>query len=313
MESTAQTLNGSGQTAEAAKTLKTQPAAAPAKTGPSARTKTIAAGAALLLLAGAGVYFAATRGWVSTDDAFIEGHVVPVSAKVQGHVVKVLVDDNQTVAEGDLLAEIDAQDYETRRDDARADVAGALASVAKTELDAKRYQALYERREASLQTLDHALADAQSARAALSGAQARLRQAELNASYTKILAPRAGRVTRKTVEQGAFVSVGQPLLALVPKDVWVVANFKETELRDMRPGQRAEISVDAYPGKLHGRVESLQAGTGARFSILPAENATGNFVKVVQRMPVKIVLDTLPDSGRLLGPGMSVEAEVKVK
>jgi membrane fusion protein (multidrug efflux system) len=312
METTVETLNGSEEAVEAAKLLKTHPVAAPAKAGMSTRAKAIAAAAIGALVLGAGGYFAATRGWVSTDDAFIEGHIVPVSAKVQGHVVKVLVDDNQTVAKGDVLAEIDSQDYETRRDDARADVEGALASVTKTELDAKRYQALYERRETSRQTVDHALADARSARAALAGAQARLRQAELNASYTKILAPQAGRVTRKTLEEGAFVSVGQPLLALVPKDVWVVANFKETELRDMRPGQRAEIKVDAYPGKLVGRVESLQAGTGARFSVLPPENATGNFVKVVQRMPVKIVLDALPDSGRLLGPGMSVEAEVKV-
>lgn len=312
METTTQTLNGSGETPGVSKALKNQPAAAPGKPGPSARAKAIAAALAGVLLLGAGGYFAATRGWVSTDDAFIEGHIVPVSAKVQGHIVKVLVDDNQTVSKGDVLAEIDASDYETKRDDARAEVAGALAAVDKTELDAKRYSALFERREASRQTVDHALADLQSARAALDGARARLRQAELDASYTKILAPQAGRVTRKTVEEGAFVSVGQPLLALVPKDVWVVANFKETELRDMRPGQRAEIKVDAYPGKLQGRVESLQAGTGARFSILPPENATGNFVKVVQRMPVKIVFDSLPDSGRLLGPGMSVEAEVKV-
>lgn len=311
METTVQTSNGSGETLEASKLLKTHAAAA-AKTGPSARAKAIAAAAAGVLLLGAGGYYAATRGWVSTDDAFIEGHIVPVSAKVQGHIVKVLVDDNQTVAQGDILAEIDPADYLTRRDDARAEVEGARAAVDKTELDAKRYQALYERRETSRQTLDHALADAQSARAALDGAQARLRQAELDASYTKILAPQSGRVTRKNVEEGAFVSVGQPLLALVPKDVWVVANFKETELRDMRPGQRAEIKVDAYPGKLSGRVESLQAGTGARFSILPPENATGNFVKVVQRMPVKIVLDALPDAGRLLGPGMSVEASVNV-
>lgn len=312
METTVQTLNGSGETLEASKLLKTHAVAAPAKTGTSTRAKAIAAAALGALLIGAGGYFAATRGWVSTDDAFIEGHIVPVSAKVQGHIVKVLVEDNQTVAQGDLLAEIDSADYATKRDDARAEVAGALAAVNKTELDAKRYQALYERRESSRQTVDHALADLQSARAALDGAQARLRQAELNASYTKILAPQAGRVTRKSVEEGAFVSVGQPLLALVPKDVWVVANFKETELRDMRPGQRAEIKVDAYPGKLLGRVQSLQAGTGARFSVLPPENATGNFVKVVQRMPVKIVLDELPDSGRLLAPGMSVEADVKV-
>ncbi len=313
MENAVQTLNGAGEAADASKFVKTRAqAAAREKAGLSNRTKAIVAAAVVALLAGAG-WWAATSGWVATDDAFIEAHVAPVSPKVQGHVLRVLVDDNRLVKKGDVLAELEPQDYQTKLDDARAAVAGAQASARKTELDAKRYQALFERREASRQSVDHALADAQAARAALDEAQARLRQSELDLSYTKIVAPQDGRVTRKSVEAGAFVSVGQPLLALVPTDVWVVANFKETQLRDMRAGQRAEVKVDAYPGKLRGHVDSLQAGTGARFSLLPPENATGNFVKIVQRMPVKIVLDEIPATGRLLGPGMSVEAEVKVE
>ncbi|HXT01328.1 MAG TPA: HlyD family secretion protein [Elusimicrobiota bacterium] len=261
----------------------------------------------------AGGFAWANHGWVSTDDAFIEGHVVAISPRVPGHVLKVMVEDNQLVEKDQPLAEIDPADYLTDRDAARAQVDAADAAAHKTELDVRRYEALTAKNEASRQTLDHARADARSAAAAREAAQARLRQAELNLSYTRIKAPQAGQVTRKTVEEGAYVGVGQSLLAIVPKEIWVVANFKETQLRRMRPGDRAEISVDAYSGKMAGRVDSLQSGTGERFSVLPAENATGNFVKVVQRIPVKIALDSDADAGRPLAPGMSVEAEVEVR
>ena len=280
--------------------------------GPS-RRKEVMIGGVLLAAAVAGGFVAANRGWVSTDDAFIEGHVVAVSPRVKGRVLRVLVEDNQFVKKGDLLAELDPRDFVNKADDARAEVEGARAVARKTSLDVRRFEALLARNEASRQTRDHAAADAEAAVAALHSAEARLRQAELDLSYTRVEAPQAGRVTRKTVEEGAHVEVGQSLLAIVPEEVWVVANFKETQLRKMRPGQRAEISIDAYPGKLVGRVDSLQAGTGARFSVLPAENATGNFVKVVQRLPVKIVLDNPSDARRLLAPGMSVGAEIEVK
>jgi len=143
---------------------------------------------------------------------------------------------------------------------------------------------------------------------------AAVRQAELDLSYTKIYAPQSGRITRKSVEPGAYVQVGQTLFSIVPDQVWVVANFKETQLRYMQPGQPATVRVDAYPDKLfRGHVDSIQAGAGARFSLLPPENATGNYVKVVQRVPVKIVIDEPPDPKRVLGPGMSVVPEVKVR
>ena len=139
-------------------------------------------------------------------------------------------------------------------------------------------------------------------------------QAELELSYTKIYAPETGRVTRKSVEEGALVQIGQPLLAIVPGDVWVTANFKENQIGRMTPGQSVEISVDAYPDKkFKGHVDSIQAGTGARFSLIPPENATGNYVKVVQRVPVKIVFDEPPDPKHMLAPGMSVVPEVAVK
>jgi len=152
------------------------------------------------------------------------------------------------------------------------------------------------------------------ARAEVAQARAALEHAELELAATKVVAPVSGRVTRKVVQAGAYVQVGQAMLALVPRDVWVVANFMETQLTHMRPGQPVEITVDAYPGTTFtGHVESIQAGTGARFSLLPPENATGNFVKVVQRVPVKIVFDPAPDPDYLLSPGMSVVPVVKVK
>jgi membrane fusion protein, multidrug efflux system len=312
MDNAVKTSNGLGEIKEAAALANERGLPFEAKQGVSGRKKALLAVSALAVAVVAG-FILAHRGWVSTDDAAIEGHVVAVSPRVSGHVVRVLVDDNQVVKKGELLAEIDPRDYVTKVDDARASVDGAAASLRKLELDVKRYEDLAARSEASRQTLDHALADARSARAGLSAAEARLRQAELDLSYTRIETPQSGRVTRKTVEEGAYVGVGQSLLAIVPSEVWVVANFKETQLKNMRPGQLAEISVDAYSGKLKGRVDSLQAGTGARFSVLPAENATGNFVKVVQRMPVKILLDDVSAAKGLLAPGMSVEAEVEVR
>lgn len=155
---------------------------------------------------------------------------------------------------------------------------------------------------------------AEAIQAEIEQAQAMVKQDQLQLSYTKIYAPESGRVTRKMIEEGAFVQVGQALMAIVPDEFWVIANFKETQLASIRQGQPVNIKVDAYPNKIFkGHVDSIQAGTGARFSLLPPENATGNFVKVVQRVPVKIVFDERPDSTHPLGPGMSVVPEVKVK
>jgi membrane fusion protein (multidrug efflux system) len=158
-------------------------------------------------------------------------------------------------------------------------------------------------------------ARAASAEARVAQARAALQQAELNLQYATVKAPIAGIVSRKTVEVGQIVQAGQPLLALIPLDnVWITANFKETQLTDMRPGQRATVKVDAYGGKeFKGHVDSIAAATGARFSLLPPENATGNYVKVVQRVPVKIVLEPGQDPDHLLRPGMSVMPTVYLK
>jgi membrane fusion protein (multidrug efflux system) len=143
-------------------------------------------------------------------------------------------------------------------------------------------------------------------------AEAQLAQAEANLSRTIVTAPVAGRVTRLTAAKGGYAAVGQALIMFVPRDVWVTANFKETQLDLMRPGQPVDIEIDAYPDRtFKGHIDSVQSGSGTAFSLLPAENATGNYVKIVQRVPVKIVFDHIPDV--LLGPGMSVVPTVKVR
>jgi membrane fusion protein (multidrug efflux system) len=421
-------------------------------------------GAAIVLLLAAlfGIrYWLYARSHETTDDAFIDGHIIQVSPKASGYVARIYVTDNQQVNAGDLLVELDARDYEARVaqakaaldaglaqqhqaqtqvtltrantrsnvqqaaagvrqarsgvqgaqanasaersrisqaasgvssalanvDQSRAQLAATLAEAARANADVLRYQELYTKDEISRQQLDAAIAAARTAdaqvqaarqkvaadeaqvsvarsaesaqghtaqraqtqitgaQAQVSEAQGRLAQAntapqqvavseaqaqtaganleslraaldaaELELSYTKIYAPETGRVTRKSVEIGALVQVGQPLMAVVPGEVWVTANFKESQIGKIRPGQSAEIKVDAYSDKtFKAHVDSIQAGTGARFSLLPAENATGNYVKVVQRIPVKIVFDEAPDPQHLLAPGMSVVPEVKVK
>jgi membrane fusion protein (multidrug efflux system) len=321
----------------------------------------VIAGVVLLAMLGFGVrQYLFGRTHVSSDNAQVEGHIVPVLPKAAGFVTEVRVRDNQQVKAGDVLVVIDDRDYKVRLEQAEADlgvaeanagegrhtgqaeaqVAAARAAVTeaqagawRTQVDLERYRELAARGVIGRQQLDNAEAAAKSAAArleaakqqvgaaaaGLTGAEARVAasraardQAALNLSYTKVVAPTDGVVSKKTVEVGQLVQVGQPLMAVVPlDDVWVVANLKETEVRDVTPGDRAEITVDAYPGrKFRGRVESLSPASGARFSLLPPDNATGNFTKVVQRIPVKIALDGPADPKHPLRPGMSVEAVV---
>ena len=386
---------------------------------------------------------------VSTDDAYVEGMISPVSAKVSGHVVELLVNDNTAVRAGDVLLRVDPRDYEAKRDQARAAVGVAEASVraaraelpvtrdmtrsqvdetravlegsrvsvrasesavdeARAKLDSKRSAAAamkaevtasqsaqrkavrdlermqllmkndyVSRREhddavAALETANANLeaaelrmaqtekevqqsaaelasralaieqarqkvaevrgtlakvegqqgqvsikaAEVARAEAVLRAAQADLATAELNVEHSVVRAPTDGVVSKRGVEIGQVVQPGQPLLALVPlQDVWVIANFKETQLTRIRPGQKAEIKVDSFPGTVFiGSVNSISAGTGSRFSLLPPENATGNWVKVVQRVPVKIQLD-----GKTIGnpqplrAGMSAVVTVRLR
>lgn len=329
-------------------------------------------------------YWTWSQGHESTDNAFIDGHIAQVSPRVTGHVAKVFVEDNQLVKAGDVLFELDGEDYQALLDEAtskevgaKADLAAALsvveqaraqvtvvqANVAQAQAEAARREAELVRAQADLaeyskahdsgalstmefgkaqtaqQTAQAAVDAAHKAVAAaeaqvgqarstlaaregqvavaeaqITAAQAAVERAKLNLSYVKVTASGDGRVTRKSVEPGSYVVPGVPLLAIVAPDMWVTANFKETQLAQMRAGQKVTVEVDAYPGmKLKGHIESIQQGAGARFSLLPPENATGNYVKVVQRVPVKILIDEMPNDGRVLGPGMSVVPVVDVK
>ena len=231
--------------------------------------------------------------------------------------------------------------YEAKVSEAQASVAAADAQARRSREDLARYHAVVARAvsetamdevQAQARTTAAALSSARSqvqaaaaavtlgragidaAAAAVAQAQAKLQLAELNLSYTKILAPVDGRVTARSVQPGNFVQPGQTLLAIVPKNLWVTANFKETQSTYMRPGESVQLRIDAYPDRsFHGHVDSLQAGTGARFSLLPPENAVGNYVKVVQRLPVKIVFDHPLPAGIDVAPGMSVVPTVRVR
>jgi membrane fusion protein (multidrug efflux system) len=230
---------------------------------------------------------------------------------------------------------------------AQADAAAAEATAKKAQSDFDRAQDLLKQKTISQQEYDAQLAANNKAQADFRSAQENVQEelskvdeadkqlaavlaekdmafsqftesrtnvaaAQLNLSYTKIFAPSDGRVTRKSVEAGDYLEAGQQIMSLVPEEVWVVANFKESQLKKMRPGQPATVEIDALGGKaLRAHVDSIQAGSGAQFSLLPPENATGNFVKVVQRVPVKIVFDEPLPAGHVIGPGLSVMPSVR--
>lgn len=195
--------------------------------------------------------------------------------------------------------------------------AGTVQQQQRTKSDLEAQQANDSRAKTGVisaeRQIDVLKAQQKSAEAGLAQAQAQLEQARLNLSYTKITAAQAGRVVKLSGAKGTLVNAGQSLMMFVPDDIWVTANYKETQVTDMRPGQPAEIRIDAYPDhKITGKVASVQPGSGTVFSLLPAENATGNYVKVVQRVPVKIVVDQWP-TDVTIGPGMSVVPKVKVR
>lgn len=266
----------------------------------------------LLVSVAVAVAWYGNRGKETTDDATIEAHAVPISARVAGYLVKLNVADNQKIKKDDVVAEIDSSDYQLKVDAAKANVEAAQAAAANAAVNAER-QLSMTATATSKKNVDDAVAAESTAKAQLDYAKAQLAAAEKDLKDTKILAPEDGTVTMRTAEKGAYISPGQPLFVLVGKARWVVANFKEVQLTLMRAGQKAKIEVDAYPDlKLEGRVDSIQAGTGARFSAFPPENATGNFVKIVQRVPVKITIDTALPAGIDLGPGLSARPVVYV-
>ena len=393
----------------------------------------VAGAAALLALVTVGllIYY---HNRVSTDDAEVDGHIVPIACKIYGTVSDVMIQDNQPVKAGQVLVRIDPRDYQARVDQAkaalelaeaqaqaagvgvpltrettqsntsgadaqlaaaqsnydkakftyerdstaelayaRANVAAQQANNDRAQADLARMKPLMEKGEISQQQYDAYVAaarvadselraaneklasadkgaeiaresmlaakaqveqaramlqqavanhkqvsireaDKASAQAAVSKAGADLEAAQLQLSYTTLVAPCDGVVTRKSVEVGQIVQPGQGLFTLIPlQDIWVTANFKETQLAKVRPGQKAEIDVDMYGQSFSGRVDSVAGATGARLSLLPPENATGNYVKVVQRIPVKILLDPIPPGQAVLRPGMNVEATIITK
>ena len=333
--------------------------------------RTLAIAAVALLLVPAGLVF----GWhelrfsqthESTDDAYVDGGTTTVTSRVAGTVVAVSVGTNWSVDPGQMLVQLDPQDFQVKLDEAQArlerarqtvdqlhaEYGAAVAALAlssermhQAELDFGRARKLteagvnsresYERMDTALRVAraDRDLADhrVQQAAAALGGppdaadpydaplvheAEAAVAAAKLALSYTQIHAPLGGTVVNKHVEVGDRVQEGQPLMNLVPpsSDLYVTANFKETQLEDLRVGQPAEIRADVYPGTVfHAHVDSLSMGTGAAFALLPPENATGNWVKVVQRVPVKLVLDDPRPADKPLRMGLSVEAAIDVR
>ena len=380
-------------------------------------------GVVLLIVLGAAFFFWRSTFVEDTDDAQVDGNLYQISSRIAGQVVKVTVDDNQTVQAGQLLAEIDPTDYQVALDQAQANLASAQAEYAqatvnvpitqvtvgtmvsttasdvkgatdviaqaekqveaanarvaeakanalKAQADVDRYTPLVEKDVISKQQYDAAVAaavaskaavaeaeaevlaaqnavasarqrlaqaEAQSAQsvkngpdqvrvqqsraaaaaAAIQQAQARVEQARLNLSYTRITAPVAGIVNKKNVEVGANLAAGQDLMTIIPlTDLWVTANFKETQLIHMRAGQKVTIKVDAYGGrKFSGKVTQIGGATGSMLSLFPPENATGNYVKVVQRLPVRIDFTNLQqeDGDYVLRPGLSVTPVVEVK
>jgi len=266
---------------------------------------TLAATFAGGVLLGYGLWFLFSH--ESTDDAYIEGDVIVISPKVSGHIDKVYVRDNQIVKAQSPLCDIDRRDYQVLANLTQAELAAAQVEEQQAGQDVTRYRKLLAGHDVSQQQYDKAFLRWNTAKAQVQAAQARLDQANLKLSYTHIAAPADGVVTQKALEPGMFVQEGQALLAIVPSERWVIANLKETQMTHIHPGLKVSISVDAYPGVIfHGHVESIQQGTGSRFSLLPAENATGNFIKVVQRVPVKIVFDGSLDPQKPLELGMSV-------
>lgn len=343
-------------------------AATPETTAPPARGKQAIVRIVIGLLALAGLAAGAhqwmwNRNHVSTDNAEIDGSVVPGLPRVAGFVANVNIRENQAVKAGDLMVQLDDREQKDKLAQAEADYAAAIAvagdkghtgqaeaqiaaaralvaqaeaNATRAHADAARYRTLAARSVISKQQLDAAVAADDAAAAALlaarkqvaaaeaarEGAGARVLaaraardQAALTLSYTKIVAPIDGVVSRKNVEPGQFVQAGQALCAIVPvEDIHVVANLKETQVEHVRVGDEVEIDVDAYPHHpVKGVVESFSPATGAKFSLLPPDNATGNYTHVVQHIPVRIKVTDRGDAARPLRPGMSLQIVITTR
>jgi membrane fusion protein, multidrug efflux system len=254
--------------------------------------------------------------FVETDNAQIEGHAVMLAAKVGGFIVKTNVADGQRVKKGDVLVEIDDRDYRNTLAQVKSDLVSIEARKRDSETNSKRLRDLYSKGAVSQQQLDTVSTSFAEAKAKFDAVSAQVAQAELNLDYTKIRAPTDGIIARKSAEVGQLANPGVPLVGFVgTEERWITANFKETEIADVKPGAEVEIVVDAIPSRrFKGVVEAISSATGATFTLLPPDNATGNFTKVVQRVPVKIALKDLSLEDReLLRAGLSVVVKVHRK
>jgi membrane fusion protein (multidrug efflux system) len=264
------------------------------------------------VVAGGYLYWDNAEHFESTDDSFIAARQFALQPKVSGYITAVPVTDNQHVASGDVIARIDDRDYRIALDQANAQLAHDQAVLEQAKTNLGRFQYLVQRQAVAQQQLDdqNYLVEQDQATVALD--RAKVDAAQLNLSYTTVTAAQAGRVVSLSAAIGQFAQAGTTLTMFVPDEIWVAANFKETQLDAMRPGQPVTLTIDAYPDRtIRGHVASVQSGSGPAFSLLPPENATGNWVKIVQRVPVKIVMDD-PPADVALGPGMSVETAVRV-
>lgn len=350
--------------------ISTEAAAAPAN--PRKKIFMGVAAAAVLAYAGHAWWFNAH--YVETDNAQVDGHIIPVSPKIGGFIATIHVQENQNVKAGDVLVTMDDRDYRSKVIQARADLAQAIANSGRgkeagqavaqlgaasaqaeaaradiaqaeadfdrTTRDAERLRTLVDKKLVSPQQYDTAEAAQRSAQArlnaareaaraatqqvsaagaALRGADARLEAAraaldiaEHQLADTKVVAAVGGTVSQKTVETGQLMQVGQPMMNLVPlNDVWVTANLKETQVRDIKTGNAVRVEIDSYPGvEWSGKVESLSPATGAKFTLLPPDNATGNFTKIVQRIPVRVRLDANEHKEYILRPGMNAVVRI---
>ena len=248
----------------------------------------------------------------STDDAFIAARAFSIEPKVGGYITAVPVTDNQHVAAGDVIARIDERDYRAALDQAKAQLAHDQALLEQAQKNLGRYQTLARTYSIAQQQVDDQAFLVEQDKATVALDQASVDTAQLNLSHTSVTADQAGRVVNLTAAVGQFAQAGTALTIFVPDEIWVTANFKETQLDAMRPGQPVTLAIDAYPDRtIRGHVASVQPGSGTAFSLLPAQNATGNYVKIVQRVPVKIVIDA-PPADVALGPGMSVVPTVRI-
>lgn len=328
--------------------------------------------ALIVLIIGGVLYWLHARQYESTDDAYVDGHIVRLAPQVSGVLTSVLVDDNMIVGPGQLLATVDTrttgarqQQSQAQLQQARAGVAQARAQVVvnrravdaaranirepqanldKAEADLARYRSLQRsepaavagqqldaavtavrtaraQRDAAVKELDQAQAQLKSSQTQIASSQAQvgaaaaqLKAQGVDVANSNIYAPIFGHIANRNVNIGSYVTPGQQIMAIVPLKLWITANFKETQLALMRVGQPVDIRIDALPSvAFHGHVASFQRGAGQAFGLLPAENATGNFVKVVQRVPVRIDIDNADLRSYPVGPGMSAVPTVKVR